>query len=73
MQVLQTVDGQPRIAHQTVTLGARALIDGRAWVAVEGLPEGSRIVGASAGALREGTRVEIAADPAAGAPSSPAQ
>lgn len=70
VQLLQTVEGQQRIAHQTVTLGARALIDGQAWVAVEGLTEGSQVVAASAGALREGTRVEIAAS--AGAPGTAA-
>ena len=65
VQLLHADNGQHRIAHQTVTLGARALIDGQAWVAVEGLSEGSQVVGASAGALREGTRVEIATPAAA--------
>lgn len=65
VQLLQPVDGAQRIAHQPVRLGARALIDGQAWVAIDGLPEGSPVVAAGAGALREGTRVEIAAAPAA--------
>ena len=60
VQLLQTANGQQSIAHAPVTLGARTLIDGQAWVAVEGLPEGSQVVAAGAGALREGTRVEIA-------------
>ncbi len=60
VQVLQAGNGQQNIAHRSVTLGARALVDGRAWVEIEGLPEGSRIVAAGAGALREGTLVEIA-------------
>ncbi|MET1114221.1 MAG: efflux RND transporter periplasmic adaptor subunit [Comamonas sp.] len=71
VQLLQTVDGQLSIAHHAVRLGARTLIDGQAWVAVEGLPEGSQVVAAGAGALREGTRVEIAAPP--GAANAPAQ
>lgn len=60
VQVLQASSGQQSIAHRSVTLGARALVDGRAWVEIEGLPEGSRIVAAGAGALREGTLVELA-------------
>ena len=48
------------IAQRTVTLGARALIDGKTWVAVPDLAEGSQIVAASAGALGEGTLVRIA-------------
>jgi len=60
VQLLQTANGQQSIAHAPVTLGERTLIDGQAWVAVEGLPEGSQVVAAGAGALREGTRVEIA-------------
>ncbi len=65
VQLLQPGDGRQTIAHRSVTLGARALVDGQAWVAVEGLPEGSRVVAAGVGALREGTLVEIAAGPAA--------
>ena len=65
VQLLQPGDGRQAIVHRSVTLGARALVDGQAWVAVEGLPEGSRVVAAGVGALREGTLVEIAAGPAA--------
>lgn len=65
VQLLQPVDGRQTIVHRSVTLGARALVDGQAWVAVEGLPEGSRVVAAGVGALREGTVVEIAGSPAA--------
>ena len=65
LQLLQPGDGRQAIVHRSVTLGARALVDGQAWVAVEGLPEGSRVVAAGVGALREGTLVEIAAGPAA--------
>ncbi len=55
----QASDGSSVIAHRTVTLGARALVDGQTWVAVQGLEPGSRVVAASAGALRAGTRVRI--------------
>ena len=65
VQLLQAANGQQSIAHAPVTLGARTLIDGQAWVAVEGLPEGSQVVAAGVGALREGTVVEIAGSPAA--------
>lgn len=62
VQLVQTTtDGQLTIAHRPVRVGARALINGQAWAAIEGVDEGSRVVAASAGALREGTRVEIAA------------
>ena len=59
--VQMTTDGQLTIAHRPVNVGARALINGQAWAAIEGVDEGSRVVAASAGALREGTRVEVAA------------
>ncbi|MNH43579.1 hypothetical protein D3C79_1055170 [compost metagenome] len=52
-------DGSDTVAHRTVTPGARALVDGQTWVAVQGLDAGSRVVAASAGALRAGTRVRI--------------
>jgi len=65
VQLLQPGDGRQTIVHRSVTLGARALVDGQAWVAVEGLPEGSQVVAAGVGALREGTVVEIAGSPAA--------
>ncbi|MEG0225391.1 MAG: efflux RND transporter periplasmic adaptor subunit [Comamonas sp.] len=62
VQLVQTTtDGQLTIAHRPVSVGARALIDGQAWAAIEGVDEGSRVVAAGAGALREGTRVEISA------------
>ena len=56
---LQTVkDG--RIAYADVRTGARALVDGQAWVAVEGLPEGALVVAGRIGPLREGTAVAVA-------------
>ena len=57
---LQTVkDG--RIAHTEVKTGARAVVDGQAWVAVEGVQgnvqEGTVVVAGRIGQLREGTAV----------------
>lgn len=60
VQLVLTADGQQTIAHRPVTVGARVLIDGQAWAAVEGVAEGSQVVAAGVGALRDGTRVEIA-------------
>ena len=60
VQLVLTADGQQTIAHRPVSVGARALIDGQAWAAVEGVAEGSQVVAAGVGALRDGTRVEIA-------------
>lgn len=72
--LVQAGDGSDSVAHRTVTLGARALIAGQPWVAVQGLEPGSRVVAASAGALRAGTRVRIdtAAAPANAAPAAAA-
>ena len=57
---LQTVkDG--RIAHTEVKTGARAVVDGQAWVAVEGVQgnvqDGTVVVAGRIGQLREGTAV----------------
>lgn len=65
VQLVRTTDGQLTIAHRPVSVGARTLIDGQAWAAIEGVDEGNRVVAAGAGALREGTRVEIAASASA--------
>lgn len=48
-----------QLVHQGVQLGARAEVDGQTVVAVQGLPDNARIVGGSAGPLREGTRVSL--------------
>ena len=60
---LQTVkDG--RIAHTEVKTGARAVVDGQAWVAVEGVQgnvqDGTVVVAGRIGQLREGTAVAAA-------------
>jgi RND family efflux transporter MFP subunit len=60
VQLVLTADGQQTIAHRPVSVGARALLEGQAWAAVEGVAEGSQVVAAGVGALRDGTRVEIA-------------
>lgn len=66
VQLVQpATDGQLTIAHRPVSVGARALIGGQAWAAIEGVEEGSQVVAAGAGALREGTCVEIAASASA--------
>ncbi|MBS7776914.1 efflux RND transporter periplasmic adaptor subunit [Acidovorax sp. CCYZU-2555] len=68
VQLVLTTNGQQTIAHRAVTVGARALIDGQAWAAIEGVAEGSQVVASGAGALREGTVVEIAASASAPPP-----
>ncbi len=68
VQLVLTTNGQQTIAHRAVSVGARALIDGQAWAAVEGVAEGSQVVASGAGALREGTVVEIAASASAPPP-----
>ena len=68
VQVVQ--DG--RVAHRPVKTGARGDVDGRTWVGVIGLAEGTAVIAGSAGALREGTEVRIgAASPARPASASP--
>lgn len=60
VQLVLTANGQQTIVHRPVSVGARALLDGQAWAGVEGVAEGTQVVAAGVGALREGTRVEIA-------------
>lgn len=55
VQVLQ--DG--KVTHQTVTLGARGLVQGEEWVAVDPLPAQARVLRANAGLLREGTAIAL--------------
>ena len=61
VQIVEGTGEQARIAHRTVTPGARATDEGETWVAVTGLAEGDRVLRAAAGALRAGTRVRLAA------------
>jgi len=57
---VQVIEGE-RVRHVTVALGARGMAGGQEMVAIEGVPAGSRVLAASAGALREGTLVRSAA------------
>ncbi|MEN9418705.1 MAG: hypothetical protein RI988_2325 [Pseudomonadota bacterium] len=53
-----------RVAARTVSLGARAEIDGVAWVEVsEGLAAGEQLLAGSAGAVPEGSRWRMAGAP----------
>ena len=48
-----------KVAHQTVTTGARGEVQGQTFVAVEGIAENATVLLGTAGALREGTPVNI--------------
>ena len=61
---LQTLkDG--RVAYAEVKTGARSVVSGQTWVAVEGVPEGTPVIAGRIGQLREGTAVASAAPAAA--------
>ena len=49
------------VTHKTVTLGVRGEVDGQMMVAVTGLAEGTRLLGATAGLIREGTALKTVA------------
>lgn len=68
VQLVLTTNGQQTIAHRAVSVGARALIDGQAWAAIDGVAEGSQVVASGAGALREGTVVQTTASASAPPP-----
>ena len=69
---LQTLQ-EGRVVHAQVKTGARSVVDGQTWVAVDGVGEGTLVVAGRIGALREGTAVSPAAAPArADAASAPA-
>ncbi|BEP91758.1 efflux RND transporter periplasmic adaptor subunit [Acidovorax sp. sif1233] len=62
---LQTLkDG--RVAYVEVKTGARSVLSGQTWVAIEGVAEGTPVIAGRIGQLREGTAV------AAAAPAAPA-
>ena len=63
------VDGD-HIAHRAVQTGPRGDVEGELWVAVQGLPEGTRVLRGSTGVLREGTAVRAVAPVAV--PAAPA-
>ncbi|KQO25558.1 secretion protein HlyD [Acidovorax sp. Leaf76] len=66
---LQTVkDG--RIAYAEVKTGARSVVNGQTWVAVQGVAEGTPVIDGRIGQLREGTAVAAAAAAPAGASAS---
>lgn len=57
---VQTVrDGQ--VAYVQVRTGARSAVDGQAWVAVDGVAEGTLVISGRIGQLPEGTAVATAA------------
>ena len=63
---LQTLkDG--RIAYVDVKTGARSVVNGQTWVAIEGVAEGTPVIAGRIGQLREGTAVAAAAPVAAAA------
>lgn len=55
VQVLQ----EGKVIHVTVKTGARARVDGQSWVSLDGVGEGAQVLLASAGAVPEGTAVQI--------------
>ncbi|MBP6119662.1 MAG: efflux RND transporter periplasmic adaptor subunit [Giesbergeria sp.] len=70
---VQVAEGS-QVAHRAVQTGKRVQIDGATWVAVQGVPEGSKVLTARVGALPVGTALKLPADtPAAlAAPAAPA-
>ncbi len=52
-----------KVAHQTVTLGARGRVSDEDWVAVAPLSAGDQVLRVGVGALREGTAVGLASKP----------
>lgn len=57
---VQALENQ-RVVHRSVQLGARSMLNGQTWVAItQGLSEGTQILAASVGLLREGTEVRTA-------------
>jgi hypothetical protein len=52
-----------KVAHQTVSLGARGRVQGEDWVAVAPLNVGEQVLRVGVGALREGTAVTLATQP----------
>ena len=54
---VQLID-KGQVVHQSVTLGVRGELDGRAMVAVQGVAEGATVLVGSVGSLRSGTPVK---------------
>lgn len=57
---VQLVSNQ-QIQHQTVELGARGELDGKAMVEIKGISEDSIVLSGTVGILREGTRISLPA------------
>lgn len=55
---VQLVSGQV-IHHQTVDLGVRGEVDGKAMVEVKGVPEDSIVLSGTVGMLREGSKINL--------------
>lgn len=55
------VINQNQVQHQTIQMSARSEVDGQLMVAITGVPEGAIIIAGTAGSLRAGTLVKIAA------------
>jgi RND family efflux transporter MFP subunit len=60
-----------QVAHRSVQTGKRVAIDGVAWVAIQGVPEGSKVLTARVGALPAGTALKLPANAPAAAASAP--
>lgn len=64
-----------QVAHHVVRLGARTLMDGAIWVAVQGVAEGAQVLAARVGALPVGTALRLPepapSPPVAAAPALP--
>jgi RND family efflux transporter MFP subunit len=60
------------VVYKAVTLGARGEFEGQAFVAIKELADGTLVLSASVGSLREGTAVKITASPAAAAATTTA-
>ena len=63
---VQVVEGN-QVAHHVVKTGARTVVDGTAWVAVQGVPEGAQVLTARVGPLPVGTALRM---PTAQAPAT---
>lgn len=57
---VQLVSNQ-QIQHQTVELGARGELDGKAMIEIKGMAEDSIVLSGTVGILREGTRISLPA------------
>ena len=69
---LQTLkDG--RVAYVEVKTGARSVLNGQTWAAIEGVAEGTPVIAGRIGQLREGTAVAAAPPGAPAAPASAAR